>query len=242
MENLASQQRSFLSYHEPVHSFANFYAEDCAQRSLMQTLKHQLNAKQGCLVQGPDSSGKTHLVHAVCNNMHSALFIDEQSTASLNPCILDNLDNTWLCIDNLHTICLMPRWEKALFAYLTKYTRSSDLPFFATIPSRQSLQRIALPDLRSRLESLLCLNIQVLSAEQQKNALLHSAKRKGLLLKRQHIDWLFNHHPRDNHFLFACLHTLEKVCVQTQQNPSIFTLKLAIKSMHHPLNTKSHTH
>ena len=93
--------------------------------------------------------------------------------------------------------------------------------FLLSLSGPHRLNDIQLPDLRSRLQAFFWLPLPVLNDQEKKQALTLRGKRIGLKIKPSLLDWLFRHYPRDNHFLFSLIDTLQKHCVDENKEPSI---------------------
>ncbi|MBY0544753.1 MAG: DnaA regulatory inactivator Hda, partial [Gammaproteobacteria bacterium] len=90
---------------------------------------HVLNFLQYYEVNSPDwfvylwgksSSGRTHLLHAICHQakQQTAIYLpmSQNDTNHLEPSIFDDLEGyDWVCIDDIHAIINQPKWEMALF-------------------------------------------------------------------------------------------------------------------------------
>ncbi len=136
----------------------------------------------GVFLSGPESSGKTHLLTALCHATRdagrTAFYAGPKNMPTGAYRTLDGLEGLDLvCLDDLHTVAGNRDWENALF-HLVNRLRASGGNFVVASRRRLSALQLDLPDLASRLAWGLRLQLEPLGEEER------------VLVMRQHADSL----------------------------------------------------
>ena len=191
-------------------TFAIFDAT--ANRSAVKLLR---DADEGMVyLWGPGGSGKTHLLHAQCNEASAlgqrALSLDLGQAGTLHPDVLQGLEALdWVCLDNLHAIVGQRQWETALFD-LCNRVRETDTRLRVCALGAPNTIGLMLPDLVSRLQwgpvfALACLD----DAGKERALDLHARSRQ-LPLPAEVRRYLLRHGSRDMSELLAMLQRLDQ--------------------------------
>ena len=150
---------------------------------------------------GSEGTGKTHLLNAACLAAReqgiTAFYAGLRSMPKGSQQLLEGLENIDLvCIDDLHHIAGDKIWEEALFHCLNKI-RSKQGRIVLTSRQRLSALTIELPDLRSRLQWGLRMQLQVLEEEDKLIVLDRYAASLGIEIPGEVGGYLIRHSPRN---------------------------------------------
>jgi len=198
-------------------------------RAVVEALKH-LPEEPGShiFLFGGESSGKTHLLNAVCHEMRErqgrAFYLalkrlPTDAVASLTG--LEQLD--LVCVDDLHAIAGDEAWEEALFHC---FNRIRDANGRLVISSRERLSvlKLELPDLASRLAWGLRLPLLPLEDNDKLAVIEMHSKALGISLPGDVLQYLFKRHDRG---MAALIQTVEKLNHAALTNKRRVTVPLA---------------
>jgi DnaA family protein len=171
---------------------------------------------------GPASSGKSHLLQALCAAAGSEaaylplLQLSAQGCAAL----ADWRGARWLCVDEVGLAIGHPAWERALFAlYRDAEERGASL-LLATREPPQALG-FALPDLASRCAAGQRLALLPLDEAGQRAALSLRAQLRGLELPEETAQFLQRRLPRELASLLAALDELDAAALAEQRRLTV---------------------
>lgn len=193
--------------------FASFYAR--GNESLVATLGDLASGNSdvdgpGCWLWGAGSSGKTHLLQAMCDRAGDrSVYIPLSELVALGPAILDGLASRELvCIDDIDRVAADDGWERALFDLCNQlFDTGGQLIVAAHMAPREC--SIVLPDLKSRLSRLPVFHLHDLDDEQRVAALQLRASHRGLELPGNTAHYLLQRSRRDMRSLYALLDELD---------------------------------
>jgi len=217
--------------------FSNFYQQNNEQvvRSLQEMAAG--NGEQFIYLWGAASSGRTHLLHAVCaqaNELHrQAVYIPLGDFTQLQAEILEGLEHTAdiICIDDIQSIATHSEWEQALFHFYNR-VRQSNSKLIITGNTPPAQLAIKLPDLLSRLAWGLCLTVHSLKDEEKLSALQLRAQCRGLKLSEAVGRFLLNRYSRDMSALFNVLEELDSHALVAQRALTIPFVKEVLEPKH----------
>lgn len=215
-------------------SFNNEFTFDSfevgANNELVEALKN-IDASQDVPViyfWGRPGSGKTHLLHALCqspafdNKPVVMIPLDPKDCDEpYAPQMLDGLEKMSLvCIDALGCIAGNTDWENALFHF---YNRARDLatPLVMCGNSPPAQLGIELQDLKSRIGWGLVLQLQALNDKEKLRALRVRAKIRGIELSDDVGDYLLRRYSREMSDLIALLDKLDRASLTEQRRLTI---------------------
>ena len=193
--------------------FASFHAP--GNESLVATLcdiadESGNEGGHGCWLWGAASTGKTHLLQAVCDRAGDrSVYIPLSAFAAEGPAILDGLASRDLvCIDDIDSVATDAVWEQALFGLCNQvFDADGQLIVAAGMAPREC--PIELPDLKSRLLKLPVFHVHSLDDEQRVAALQLRATHRGLELPGATARYLLQRSRRDMASLYALLDRLD---------------------------------
>lgn len=179
-------------------------------------------AGHGCWVWGPASTGKTHLLQAVCDRAGDcSVYVPLSTFATTGPAILEGLASRRLvCIDDIDRVAGGTNWEAALFDLCNQvFDAGGQLVVSARSAPREC--PIQLADLASRLSRLPVFHIQALNDEQRVEALQLRARHRGLELPGDTARYLLKRSRRDMSSLYELLDKLDLEALRAKRRLTI---------------------
>ena len=164
----------------------------------------------GCWIWGTPSTGKSHLLQAVCDRVGDrSWFLPLEELRDSGPAVLDGMaDRDFVCLDDVHSVIGNREWERALFALFENATeKGSVLVASSGAPPRES--GFTLPDLQSRFSLLPAFHVHPLDEREKQNALKLRARHRGLELPDETARFMTTHSRRDMTSLYALLDKLD---------------------------------
>ena len=176
----------------------------------------------GGWIWGAGSTGKTHLLQAVCERAADrGQFLPFVEFANAGPELLDGLaSRRFVCLDDVDTVAGDDRWELALFELCNSIVEAgSVLICSASAPPREC--GFALADLASRFSRLPAFHIHPLGDADRKSALQLRARHRGLDLPDDTASYLLTRSRRDMSSLYALLDRLDTAALKAQRRLTI---------------------
>ena len=213
-------------------SFANYFPGP--NREAVQTLQKIANSDQQFIyLWGASGTGKTHLLHAVCQSISShgatPAYLPLSEAGEISPDLLTGLEQLALvCIDDIQAITARPEWEAALF-HLYNRIRETDTRLVISGSATPRESGLNLADLSSRLEWGLVLHLHPLNDEEKIAALSLRAKGRGIELPEDVARFLLRRCPRDMPALFELLQRLDLASLTEQRRLTIPFVRELIK-------------
>jgi DnaA family protein len=178
--------------------------------------------QHGCWLWGAPSTGKTHLLQAVCETAGDrAAYVPLTMLADAGPAILDGLANRELiCIDDLDLVVGQDAWEEGLFdLYNQLFDAGGQLIVSAATTPREC--PIKLADLESRVAKLPVFQVRSLSENELVRALQLRSRHRGLELPDDTANYLLKRSRRDMASLYVVLDTLDKEALRAKRRLTI---------------------
>jgi DnaA family protein len=179
---------------------------------------------------GPRSSGKTHLLQAVCAAAgEAAAYFPLARSPALPPDAMAGFERTRvLCVDDVDAVAGDLDWERALFRLFNDATElHTRLVFAAAAPPRQSDWR--LEDWRSRARACVVYQLRELDDRGRIEALRLRAAQRGLQLPLETSEYLLKRMPRDLRSLFDILDQLDEASLVAQRRLTIPFIRDALE-------------
>jgi len=176
----------------------------------------------GGWIWGPRSTGKTHLLQAVCERANDhAQFVPIDEIRAAGPAILDGLDaRRFVCIDDIDQVAGDDDWEFGLFSLINALTDAGGiLVCSASAAPRECSFRLA--DLQSRFSRLPTFHLQMLDDAARVDALKLRARHRGLELPTETANYLLTRSRRDMASLYGILDTLDAEALKAQRRLTI---------------------
>lgn len=202
--------------------FASFHA--AGNETLVATLRNLAagQSSEGCWLWGAVSTGKTHLLQAVCDRAgDQSVYVPLGTLGEAGPGILDGLARRAIvCIDDLDVIAGDRAWEVALFNLCNDLQETGhQLVVSAAAAPREC--GFVLPDLASRLSRLPVFQLQALDEAERAAALQLRAGHRGIELPDETASFLLRRVPRDMASLYALLDRLDLEALRAQRRLTI---------------------
>ncbi|MGL5742381.1 MAG: DnaA regulatory inactivator Hda [Legionella sp.] len=194
---------------------------------LQQQLHHMLTNKEERLLYlwGTSGSGKSHLLQACCQAVHStqsAVYLPLNLLKEWGPQTIEGLEEqSLICIDNIHVIAKDPVWEEALFHLYNKIKDSDQSTLIISGNQSPTTLPIQLADLRSRLSWDLVIQLMELNDEDKIITLKIHALKRGFDLPESVGQFLLNRCSRNMHDLHHLLNRLDDASLAAQRKITI---------------------
>jgi DnaA family protein len=176
----------------------------------------------GCWLWGAASTGKTHLLQAVCESAGDrSVYVPLAMLADAGPLILEGLERRQLvCLDDIEVVAGDADWEAALFALLNQvFDLGGQLVVAANTAPRES--PIGLADLASRLSRLPVFRVHALDEAERVEALKLRARHRGLDLPDETANYLLRRSRRDMASLYELLDKLDLAALRAKRRLTV---------------------
>ena len=202
--------------------FASFH--DAGNEELVAYLSEVADgvAADGCWLAGAPSTGRTHLLQAVCERAgDEAAYLPMKQLATMGPELVEGLEaRAVVCLDDVDVLARDSNWERALFVLYNELQNAGHrLVVSAAMPPREA--PFELQDLQSRMSQLPMYAIQPLPDAERAAALQLRARHRGLDLPDDSARYLLSRSRRDMSSLYALLDTLDAEALRTQRRLTI---------------------
>lgn len=174
---------------------------------------------------GAPSSGRTHLLQAMCHRFttagHRSLYVPLQELANFAPLILQGANTLSLvCLDDLDCLAGNEAWEAALFNAFNEIQAGTTQLIISSHCAPQESQ-IILPDLASRLQSGLTFRLAGLNDTDKRIALQLRAGNRGMELHDAVADYIIARAERSLVALMQILDRLDESSIKEQRKLTI---------------------
>ena len=181
---------------------------------------------------GSAGSGKSHLLRACVSH---SLALDRQAAylplkkMLLAPAeALEGFEQQGLvCLDDVHLIAGNKDAEIALFHFFNRAKAAGTQLVFSANTMPASIG-ISLPDLVSRLEQSVRLNVDVLDEPGKRQVILQRARQRGLEIDDAVLDYLFTRVSRDLHTLSQLLDRLDHASLAAHRRLTVPFIKTVL--------------
>lgn len=176
---------------------------------------------------GPADSGRSHLAQAVCHAVEAAgrasMFLPGALTSQLSTGVLDGLEYLALvCIDDADSMLGIPDWDVALFRlYNAGMEHGLKMLLTAAAPPGSVAATGLLPDLRSRLQAGVTMQLHAPDDDDRRQILQRRAAARGLTLDDAVATYILNRSVRGLADLMGVLERLDRVSLQQQRRLTI---------------------
>lgn len=205
--------------------FASFYAG--ASNVHIKQAVESMTEQYACLyLSGIESSGKSHLLQAACNQATSQgltgvyLPLSELLGYSASS-VLEGIEAAdFIAIDDVHLLLGHVEWQEALFnLYNFRLDNKLSLLFSANQPAANLA--IELADLQSRLTACVAYQLRSFSDEEKHGMLMFLAERYGMLLNEQCASYILLHYGRSNARLVEIMDVLAEATLVEKRKLTI---------------------
>lgn len=182
------------------------------------------SGKGFCWLSGPQASGKTHLLQAVCVGAGvrgRTSYAPLRDLLPLGPDALEGLaELAAITLDDLDAVAGRLEWEQALFRLHQENEERGAITVFASRLPPQALSW-SLPDFSSRAIAMPGFTLKPLDETQRAQALRLRAQLRGVDLPDETLRWLERRFPRDMGSLFSLLDTLDTASLVAQRRLTV---------------------
>ncbi len=191
------------------------------------------NGERQIFLWGQSGLGKSHLLQACCHEAQSrqlsSFYFALSSSELPDPTLLIGLDKfDIVCFDNIEHIAGNEAWELAFFNFFNLHRdQGHTLILSAACPPNEIA--IQLPDLKTRLNWGLTLQIPPLSDDDRITALIFKADQMGFEISPQAGRFLLTHYDRDLSSLWALLTKLDRASLAAKRKLTIPFLKQILR-------------
>jgi len=207
-------------------SFASFHPHAGAAAALAQLHAGLAQPPFGIFLHGPSQCGRTHLLQACCHRAGAAavpaVYLPLADLGGY-PAeeLLEGLGERGLvCLDDLDAIAGDAEWERALFGLYNRVLGAgASLLVAATLPP--AALACGLPDLRSRLQSMLVLALAPPDDAARAEILATQARARGMALEPDVARYILVRAPRGLSDLLGVLERLDQVSLAAGRRLSI---------------------
>lgn len=181
---------------------------------------------------GARGSGKSHVLQAACRAADHAgkraMYLPLGAGFELSPGSLADLDTLdFLALDQLECVPGSADWEAGLFAVLNGF-QSRERSLLMAASNAPSALGFALPDLASRAAGAVVYRLHPLDEDDQVQALILHARRRGLVLDPAAARFLQSRVPRDMPALCGWLARLDTASLAAQRRITIPFIREAL--------------
>lgn len=182
---------------------------------------------------GSVGAGLSHLLQAICHEAGakgmSCLYLPLTEAVAWSPQMLQDLESlSILAIDDVDAVAGQIAWEEELFhLYNRALVRNSIVIFAGHVAAKQL--PLVLPDLQSRLSSLLSLHLQPLEDEEKIKVLQLRAQARGIDLPMEVAQFLLRRCARQMATLFSLLERLDQASLVAQRKLTIPFVKSVLQ-------------
>jgi DnaA-homolog protein len=185
-----------LRFPAPRRFDAFVVGDNAATLAAVTRLAHAPNPENLFLC-GPEGSGKTHLLSAAVADTAGAIYLPlAQLGDQVEPMIMAASQAPLICVDEVDVVAGRRSLEITLFDLFNRVCDSHGRILFAArnAPARIG---IVLPDLTSRLASLVQFSLKPLDDNAAREVLIDRAQQRGFQLEEGVLEFLFRRFPRN---------------------------------------------
>ncbi|MDH4126117.1 MAG: DnaA regulatory inactivator Hda [Gammaproteobacteria bacterium] len=177
---------------------------------------------RGCWLWGAASTGKTHLLQAVCEQAgDQSVYVPLGLLRDAGPALLEGLaSRALICLDDIDAVAGRSAWERALFILYNQVAEANGR-LVAAAQSAPRASDFLLPDLKSRLTALPAFQLQSLDDDATRRALQLRAAHRGLDLPDDTAHFLLSRSRRDMTSLYGLLDRLDGEALRAQRRLTI---------------------
>ena len=173
---------------------------------------------------GPHTSGKSHLLQAVCAAVpvgKRAAYLPLETLLPFGPETLEGAESLDVaCYDDVQVIAGLGPWEERLFSLWQRSLERGSTLLFAARENPAHVE-FGLADLKSRLTSSSVFAVRELNDDEQLEALALRAHLRGLELPVETARYLQRRFPRDMRTLCEVLDTLDDAAFVAQRRLTV---------------------
>ena len=185
-------------------------------------LKQENNSEpQQFFIWGSASTGKTHLLQAICNQLSESnkdfIYLPMKDLESESAELLNDMHQLdVLCVDDVESVLGNEQWDKQLFNLINEM-RANNKSIVMTSSINPNDVQVSFADLASRLVWGPVYKLTMLSDDEKSKAIQAHAQARGLEITDEASTYLLNHFPRDFNKQIEILDQLDKQSLAKQK-------------------------
>lgn len=202
-----------------------FVGENIQAVEALKQLSGKNPAESYLFIWGLEGSGCSHLLQAVCQQAAqeqlTCAYLPMSELKDYVPVLLEGMEKLdVICVDNIEVIADKPDWQEGFFHLFNRLSTRQGRILISADQAPRYLP-IALADLNSRLCQGVVFHIKPLTEEEKMLAFMRRAKKRGLLVSEEVMQFILNRCPRDTRTLFALLEKLDRRSLQAGRRLTI---------------------
>lgn len=208
-------------------TFDNFYIDMDSTNAMLVEKLRALPIGEFVYLWGKPSSGRTHLLQALCHQFSdSSIYLPLSQFQDCDPAdIFSGLEQLSVVIlDDVHLVVQSPAWSEQLFHLYNRVQQNSKSLVLSANSTPRTIESPLL-DLKSRLTAMSIYRVDVLSDEAKVASLMQRAANRGLDMSARVAQYLLVHLSRDMNTQIGFLDKLDKESLTTQRKLSISLVK-----------------
>jgi DnaA-homolog protein len=171
------------------------------------------------------TSGKSHLLQAICHNVEASVYIPLKKFSAYPPEILDGMELlSIVCIDDIEEVLGNIHWETKLF-HLFNLIREQGHGLVIGSSTPPKGLKTELPDLDSRLKWGITYQLHGMDDKAKAEALRMRAELRGILLNNEILNYILLRSERDTRALFQVLDKLDDLSLTEKRKITIPFIK-----------------
>lgn len=227
--NLSSTQQLLNLSLDPEYTFECFFCEDKSLLALLENAIADQYLEPQVYLWGPSSSGKTHLLQAICRSalvhQRRVIYLSMRDCLQYGTGCLDDLNTLDLvCLDDVHLVQQQADWELALFNCINQL-RASKTTLAMSSQYAPTEDCFDLPDLASRCVWGPVYKLLNLVESDLEKAVFLQAQSRGLKLTQEVMQYLLTHYPRDLKSLIPLLESINQASLREHRKVTIPFIK-----------------
>ncbi len=190
----------------------------------------QLDASPGRLswLWGAAGVGKSHLLQALCQQQHQAIYLPMRRVLDYGSESLASLrHSSFLVVDDIDAICGQAAWEEQLFA-LCLHLLATDGRLVCAAAAPPARLPFVLKDLQSRLQLSLVYEVHALDEAGKAEVLTQRAAARGIELKEDVVQYILSRSARSMRELADVLDRLDQQALAEQRRITIPFVKACL--------------
>ena len=200
--------RTFATFETFVNTQENVLLDS------LKELRVQLKEPRQFYLWGARQTGKSHLLHAICNYLTStkqnSIYLPLKEFSSSDSIILQDIHHLdVICVDDVDQVIGDYDWEKALFQLINEL-RTENKSLVMTASNNPSSMKVLIPDLASRLVWGPVYKLNTLDDEQKANALQLHAEARGFNISSDVCGYLIKRYSRELKQLVDLLNQIDQ--------------------------------
>ena len=214
-------QKILKFYFREAKDRKNYIIGESNLNAIMWIDKYPNWQSNGLVIEGPRSSGKSHLVRVWQEKSNCSIF----NSKHINQEDVDLQDNKNIAIENLEKI---KNYE--FFLHLINFKKENKLKYLLTTSTRITSLKIRLNDIKSRLLALPNVKISLPTDEILEGLIIKLLKDYGLLVDEKLVKYMINRIERSYEGVNFFIKELNQASLERKKKISIALIKEVLRN------------